>query len=414
MSQELINWAESRRGAVVNAAESLTADLPLRFLRQQAHYTTPASNYKLANSAASQGMGPAQRILSRYDISVADLAEALSISPEEIGAVLEGDPHSPLVMIDGEDAQALDPQVVQQGRENAIKVFLEGDWGTTLRFYRPSGLRLPYCAGDMVEVLTGVARDLPPAAYPIDGIIFPKIEHPDEVSWVCDLLERIESTLSLQPNQIKLQILVESGWSVVNLPELVQRAMRRLAGIIFGIADFSADLSLPEIRFDHPICDWARAHVANMAGAVGVPAIDAMTVNYPVASAALSPAENRRNILARLRECYEDTLHGIEMGMKGKWVGHPAQLLVVMAAYRRHFSSSLVQAEMEKIRAYQSAVKEKIGATIIDGVMSDRATDRHARARLREGVALGLLSIEEGLALGVISRSEAEAFGGRD
>jgi len=414
VSQELINWAESRRGAVVRAAESLTADLPLRFLRQQAHYTTPASNYKLANSAASQGMGPAQRILSRYDISPGDLAEVLSIAPEEITAVLEGDPHSPLVMIDGEDAQALDPQVVQQGRENAIRVFLEGEWGGTLRFYRPSGLRLPYCAGDMVEVLTGVARDHSPDAYPVDGIIFPKIEHPDEVSWVCDLLERIESSLSLKPNQIKLQILVESGWSVVNLRELVQRAMPRLAGIIFGIADFSADLSLPEIRFDHPICDWARAHVANMAGAVGVPAIDAMTVNYPVASTALSPAENRRNILARLRECYLDTLHAIEMGMKGKWVGHPAQLLVVMVAFRRHFSSSLVQTELEKIGAYQSAVKEKIGATIIDGVMSDRATDRHARARLREGVALGLLSIEEGLGLGVISRSEAETFGGSD
>jgi citrate lyase subunit beta/citryl-CoA lyase len=408
LNQDLINWAESRRGAVVKAAESLTADLPLRFLRQQAHYTTPASNYKLASSAATRGFAPSQRFLARFDISCDDLAAALSVAPEDVTAVLEGDPHAPLVMIDGEDAQALDPQVVRQGRENAIKVFLEGDWGSTLRFYRPSGLRLPYCAGDMVEVLTGVAENSLPDAYPIDGIIFPKIEHPDEVTWVCDLLAQIESRLSLEPNRIKLQVLVESGWSVVNLQELVHRAMPRLAGIIFGIADFSADLSLPEIRFNHPICDWARAHVANMAGAAGVPAIDAMTVNYPVADPALSPAENRHNVLARLQECYRDTLHGIEMGMKGKWVGHPLQLLVVMVAYRRHFSSALVQAELDKIRSYQSAVKEKIGATIIDGVMSDRATDRHARARLREGVALGLLSVADGLGLGVITSAEAE------
>ena len=58
--------------------------------------------------------------------------------------------------------------------------------------------------------------------------------------------------------------------------------MPRLAGIIFGIADYSAALALPEIRYGHPGCDWARAHVVNLAEAVGVPSIDAMTVNYPV------------------------------------------------------------------------------------------------------------------------------------
>ncbi len=409
MDNDLITWAETRRQDVLHTAASLRADLPLKYLRQQAHYTTPASNYKLANSAASRGFGPVMKILTKFQISIADLAETLSVPLAEVEATLETDPHAPLVMIDGEDAQALDDEVVQTGRQNAVRVFNEATWGPTLRFYRPSGLRLPYCSGDLVSVLTGVAENQPAEGYPIDGIIFPKIEHPDEVDWVCELLSRLESHLGLIPNQIKLQILVESGWSVVNLPEISRRAMPRLAGIIFGIADYAADLSLPEIRFEHPVCDWARSQVINVAGAAGVPAIDAMTVNYPVADASLSPAENRQRILDRLLECYKDALHGLDMGMTGKWVGHPAQLFVVMLASRLHLSSGAMRAELDKIKAYQLAVQDQIGATIIDGVMSDRATDRHARARLREGVALGLLSIDEGLALGVITQAEADS-----
>jgi citrate lyase subunit beta/citryl-CoA lyase len=408
--EALIDQAASRQQQLSAQTRLLSAELPLKYLRQQAHYTTPASNYKLAHSAATRGFGPLPKILAKFQISPSDLAATLAVPLADVQNLLDGDPHAPLAMIDGEDAQALDEEVVQRGRQNAVRVFNDEGWGSTLRFYRPSGLGLPYCAGDLVNVLTGAAQDHSPDEYPIDGIIFPKIEHPDEVSWVCDLLEQIEIQLGLALNQIKLQLLVESGWSVANLPELTRRSMPRLAGIIFGIADYAADLSLPEIRYDHPVCDWARAQVVNLAGAVGVPAIDAMTVNYPVADSALSAQENRERILARLKECYDDAWHSIDLGMKGKWVGHPAQLFVVLLAYRQQLSSGAMMAELQKIGSYQLAVQNQIGATIIDGVMSDRATDRHARARLREGVALGLLSADDGLALGVISPAEATSL----
>jgi len=46
------------------------------------------------------------------------------------------------------------------------------------------------------------------------------------------------------------------------------------------------------------------------------------------------------------------------------------------------------------------------GATIIQGVMSDRATDRHARRKLRKAVATGILDPKKGLELGVVSPEE--------
>lgn len=403
----MVTWAENERSKVLTKSSELSTDLPLNFLRQQAHYTTPASNYKLANSAASQGLAPSKKMFAKYDIKPEDIVSTFGVPLPIVEEIYHNsDPHAPLVMIDGEDAQALDEEVVVAGRKHAVEIFRDADWGPTLRFYRPSGLHLPYCVEDLITVLTQVGEAKSPEDYPIDGVIFPKFEHPDEVSWVCNTLEQIETRLGLIPNRIKLQILVESGWAVANIADLTRRCLPRLTGIIFGIADYAADLALPEIRFDHPVCDWARAAVVNSAGAVGVPAIDAMTVNYPIADPNLSVTDNRQRILNRLKECFNDTLYGIEMGMKGKWVGHPAQLFVVMLAYQAHWSSIAMKTEIEKIKVYQQAVQEKIGATIIDGVMSDRATDRHARVRLRESIAVGVTSVEEGIKLGVLAPSE--------
>jgi citrate lyase beta subunit len=225
---------------------------------------------------------------------------------------------------------------------------------------------------------------------------------------VCDLLGDIETRLDLTPNTIKFQFLVESGWAIQNLRELVAACLPRLVGIIWGIADYSADIMLPEIRNDHPVCDWARAEIVNMAGAVDVPAIDNMTVNYPVADAALDQAANRARILDRLAECFTDARHGADLGMDGKWVGHPAQLFCVLLAYRTRLSAADVAEKLEIVAAYSDAVAAEQGATIIKGVMSDRATDRHIRNVLRRACAQGLLEPARALELGLISSAEAE------
>jgi citrate lyase subunit beta/citryl-CoA lyase len=313
-------------------------------------------------------------------------------------------------MVDGEDAQALREDVVERGRENAVRAFSELEWGRTLRFYRPSGLGLDFCVRDMAIVLTQAARGRSLQDYPIDGIIWPKVEHPSQLQWVCDTLGAIEHELGLPENRIRLQFLVESGWAVANLPELVRVSMRRLAGIIFGIADYSADINLPGIDNDHFVCDWARASIVNLAGGIGVPAIDNMTVNYPVPDKTLSEADNRARILGRLKECYDDALHGFGLGMTGKWVGHPAQLFAVMLADRTTFPQHSIEREVAKIEAYNRAVANELGATIIDGVMSDRATDRHARNRLRRAIATGHLDPARGLALGLVTQAEADVL----
>jgi citrate lyase beta subunit len=139
-----------------------------------------------------------------------------------------------------------------------------------------------------------------------------------------------------------------------------------------------------------------------------VPAIDNMTVNYPVAKKGASDAENRAHVLARLKECFDDAKHGARLGMDGKWVGHPAQLFACLVAFRSVYPKNEIDAEVRKIEAYEKAVQAELGATIIEGVMSDRATDRHARARLRKATALGIIDAARATALGIITESEAK------
>ena len=86
---------------------------------------------------------------------------------------------------------------------------------------------------------------------------------------------RIEEQLGLSRNRIRVSFQIETGWGVLNLPKLAIAGRDRLAGIILGTVDLSADLGLPEVRyFRHPICEWARMIIVSVAGAVGVPAIE--------------------------------------------------------------------------------------------------------------------------------------------
>jgi citrate lyase beta subunit len=409
--EEMISrFEEKRKRLLSEVVQGHTVRLPLKYLRQQAHYTTPASNYEMACKAVEKGSSAAARILEKFRITTDELSTLLEIPRTELEEELARDPHAPLVMIDSEDAQALREDVILRGRRNAGEIFGEAHWGQTLRFYRPSGFNLDYSIPDLVEVLSRSAQGIPPERFPIDGIVWPKPEHPEEISFVCEMLEEMERKLGLARNRIKLEFLVESGWSAAQLPLLVKAALPRLAGIIFGIADYSADIGLPGIVNNHPVCDWTRAAIVNIAGAVGVPAIDNMTMNYPVASPKRSAEENRTFILQRIREVFQDTRHGIELGMDGKWVGHPLQLFVVRLAFRLALPEEEVRRETEKLLCYAESVAKEKGTTIIQDVMTDRATDRHTRTRLRKAIALGLLDTGKGLALGLISREEYEAF----
>lgn len=413
--------AEARRAELLAQRARNSAEMPLRYWNQQAHFTTPASG---SPEKAIQGLAACGKVLQKFGISAADIAERSGADLEIVRGLLEGaNKNSPFVMVDAEDAVALTEDSGHKARAGAIRVFTQEKWGPTLPFFRPAGLRLDTCVDDLLIVLPAVAAGRAPEDYPIGGIVWPKSEHPEEIEWVCDILTRIEKKIGLKENQIKLEFLVESGYALNRLDELTRVAAQRLAGIIWGIADYSADANLPKITNDHPVCDWARYEIVNIAGSANVPAIDCMTLNYPTPKhrqAELTPqqtAENKDKVLGALKEVYDDAVHGINLGMSGKWVGHPLQLLMVMAAYRGAIPRKQIESDLKEIEAYTQAVTAGAGATMLKGAqgqeyMADRATDRHLRARLRRATAWGALEADKALELGIITAAEKKGLAG--
>lgn len=402
---------DGRRIAVRATLANRHTNLPLRFWRQQAHLTTPAADAAMARKAVEGGTAPVTKMLDRLGLTGADLAARLEVDRRLVESRLASPARAPLVMLDGEDAIAPGDEVAEQALGVASDVFATADWGpagaASLRFYRPPGFNLDTTVRDLYTLLWRLRERISdPNDFPLDGIVMPKIDHPEEVDLLNGLLDDAEAALGLGPGRIRVAYLVESGWAAAQLPEIAARTGGRLASLIFGIADYSADLGLPAIGNDHPLAEWARAEIVAVAGAIGVPAIDGMTLDYPVTDPGLDAAANRSRWLDRMRLVYDDAVRARELGMLGKWVGHPAQLFAVLLAYEVGLADAALDHEATKLEAYRAAVAAEQGATMIAGVMSDRATDRHARVVLRQATALGRFKPARALALGVIQPDE--------
>jgi citrate lyase beta subunit len=404
---------DSRRSDILPVIEARRAELPLRYWRQAAHYTTPAADATMARKAVEGGTAPVGRILDRFGVTPGELAERLGAPVAAVEALLVRPARAPLVMLDGEDAQALRDDVTEAGLREAAATLAEADWAgdgaPSLRTFRPPGIALGSTARDLAAVLGALAER--GAADRLDAVIYPKVDHPEEIAALYAFLDDAEAALGLAPRSIRVGFLVESGWAAARLPEIALAAMPRLCSIIYGLADYSADLGLPQIADDAPLAQWVRAEIVNVAGAAGVPAIDGMTLAYPVADPSLDAATNRERFLDRMALVHRDAVRARDIGMLGKWVGHPAQLFAVLLAFEEGLEPAALDEEAAKLDAYRAAVEDEArGATIIGGVMSDRATDRHARVLLRRAVALGRFEPRRALALGILEGSElAEA-----
>lgn len=406
--------AERKEFLLREQLSSRKAKLPLRYWRQQAHFTTPAE-VDIATKAMNGGTQPMARILERFEVSPAELADRIGADVVAVEDLLAHPRPAPMVMVDAEDALAHTDAATLQARIDAVDVISapqpSGQVAPTLRFFRPPGLELGNTARELYSLLWGLVERSGPEALPLDGIVFPKLEHPEEVDLVHDMLTTAENALGIPQGTIRTAYLVESGWAASQLDHIAVRAADRLCALIFGLADYSADLGLTDILVDHTVADWARAQIVNVAAGVGVPAIDGMTLAYPVADRTLDAKANRARFLERMALVYGDTVRARDMGLIGKWVGHPAQLFAVLLAYDATFTTDALEREADKLAAYTESVEAQgKGATMIGGVMSDRATDRHARVLLRQATALGHFEAGRALALGVIDESElAEA-----
>ena len=81
----------------------------------------------------------------------------------------------------------------------------------------------------------------------LDGLVLPKVETPEQVKIVDDLLARWEQEAGPRREAVRLNIAVESPRGLLNALQIAT-ASRRVIGLMFGAEDFGRELGLPVNR----------------------------------------------------------------------------------------------------------------------------------------------------------------------
>jgi citrate lyase subunit beta/citryl-CoA lyase len=338
------SWS-ARARAIAAREEGRSRGMPARHAVQTVHLTVPATRWSMVEGAVRR---------SRASLVLVDLEDSV---PQ------------------GDDA------LLEQGRNQAVRALRELDWGDKLRFFRPRGLALDPDFDDLAHVMRGAGDRL-------EGIVVPKVEHPDEVRLVDEVLTSLEREQGLAVGQVCMEVLIESVSAEERAFEIAG-ASERIVGLVFGAYDYWSSLRMgfEPYRFDHPATVGARLRIAKAAASVGVAAIAEMTTLYPTKD---KSEQERRDAL---EACRRDALFARSLGMAGKWVGHPAQVDVVLDAFAP--TREQIERALRAVRAYAIAIGEGRGAVMIEGEMADRATDRVHRTTLAMARSMGLLGDEE-------------------
>jgi citrate lyase subunit beta/citryl-CoA lyase len=351
MTITIANAAEERNKKLVAAEDARDLHLAPKYLLQMAHLTTPATVAKYVESACTKSLAN-------------------------------------LVMLDLEDSIPRGNEaLLATARDNVVRAFTTLDWGRRLRFFRPRGLRLDPGHTDIIDIVTRAGKAL-------DGLVYPKIESAAEVVSIDHTLTALERHLGLEPGHVKVEVLIESANAEEQVFEIA-RASRRLVGLIFGAFDYWGSLRMigEPYRTDHRLIDHARARIVKAAASVGLPAIAEMTLNYPTKDK--SEADQK----AALEECRRDAEYARAFGFRGKWTGIPAQTQIALDAFS--LPDAVIAEAITAAKAFLQAEREGRGATMIDGKMSDRATDRIHRVALQTAFALGRLDADTAKELGL-------------
>ena len=109
-----IALADARRRALRDDLAPATVRLPLRYWRQQAHFTTPAEE-AIARKAVEGGTAPDGPHPGAVRGRPGELADRLGVDVALVERLLAEPRRAPLVMLDAEDALALTDEAAARG-----------------------------------------------------------------------------------------------------------------------------------------------------------------------------------------------------------------------------------------------------------------------------------------------------------
>ena len=276
------------------------------------------------------------------------------------------------VFLDLEDAVA--PAAKEDARDAAVAALLEGGWDGKLVAVRVNDATTRWAYRDVISVVEGAGDAL-------DVILLPKVSSPAQVVWLDLLLGQVERAAGLPLGRIGIEAQIEDAAGLRSVEEIAV-ASPRLAALVFGPGDFTANLGMRTLAIgDQPsgytggdAYHYVLMRILVAARAAGLQAIDG-----PYSR--IHDTDGLRASAASVAA----------LGFDGKWVLHPAQVPVVNEVFTP--SSEEFARATGILDAYEHATGvDKRGAVMFDGEMIDEASRKMALAIAAKGRAAGLLS----------------------
>ncbi len=193
-----------------------------------------------------------------------------------------------------------------------------------------------------------------------DGIVVPKVEDEEQLSWVDEKLRQEEMRRGLPSGSLRLWIGIETPRAILKLNILA--AHPRLEALIFGSEDLAAALGATRTPQGWEIF-YARSAVVMAAAAFGLQAIDMVSVE-----------------LYDIERIRAEALFGAQMGYSGKQIIHPNQIAPVREAFTP--SAEAVAQAQRILEAYEAHLQQGKGAFAFDGKMIDLPLVKAARNTL--------------------------------
>ena len=262
----------------------------------------------------------------------------------------------------------------EPSRKTLVEALNTIDFGNKVIAIRPNNIRSKYFLGDVEAIMLG-------APDRFHGIILPKTETPEDIVHLSRLLDALEEQGGWTTN-VQIEALIETPLAVVNAYQIA-KASPRMAGLIFGIADFSASMGVREmIDNQNRNFHYAKQATVVAAKAAGLHAVDNAFLRLIRPD---TPADEAEAIKAQLKEKSEGSR---DLGMDGTWVIHPQQAEICNAVF------SPDEEQIEKTKRSLEVYHRLGGGSIADpetGEFYDEATTKAMLMDLAKAVQAGKL-----------------------
>jgi citrate lyase subunit beta / citryl-CoA lyase len=197
----------------------------------------------------------------------------------------------------------------------------------------------------------------------LDGIVAPKIDHPDEIADLTRDLDQREDAAGMERGSIRVVASIESARGLLDARAIAAIADRVIA-LLFGAEDFARDLSLPtEREAEAAELIYARSALVVAAVAAAKHAVDGIWPD-------VTDTEGLRR----------DALQSRRLGFVGKSLIHPGQIETINDVFSP--SAAEVSYARRVVAAFEAAQSKGHGAVALEGKLLDQPIVERARRTL--------------------------------